>query len=257
MQIIKGQYPPVPSNRSEALRGLIDRMLTLNTDKRPSINDILATPVMKARITKFLSATLHHHEFSHTIIHGKPQNGQLVVQHPPANKAPREARVSSGGSAQGKGAARVGPSEAAAKVPDPVRRGPSPSGAPNGQAAAAAAAVAAAARQRSAEAAAAARAKAQQAAREREEAAAQAAAAAAARREDEGRRQRELAAVAAHREVERMKLEDQRKKIEEVGVLSCLCPCDIAMSIHDMVPQAKHAGYTGMRPAWLSCCAWA
>ena len=48
--------------------------------KRPSVNDILATPVMHSRIQKFLSATLHNHEFSHTIIHGKPKPGQLVVQ---------------------------------------------------------------------------------------------------------------------------------------------------------------------------------
>ena len=48
--------------------------------KRPSINEILATPVMKARIQKFLSSTIQDHEFSHTIIHGKPKPGHLVVQ---------------------------------------------------------------------------------------------------------------------------------------------------------------------------------
>lgn len=41
-------------------------------EKRPSINDILATPIVKARITKFLSATLQvscsiaMHQFSLT-----------------------------------------------------------------------------------------------------------------------------------------------------------------------------------------------
>jgi serine/threonine protein kinase len=58
LQIIKGQYTPVPATRSKELRDMIDRMLTLSWEKRPSINDILALPVMKQRITKFLSATL-------------------------------------------------------------------------------------------------------------------------------------------------------------------------------------------------------
>lgn len=59
VQIVKGTYTPVPATRSRELRDLIDRIFTLNWEKRPSINDILATPVVKARITKFLSATLH------------------------------------------------------------------------------------------------------------------------------------------------------------------------------------------------------
>lgn len=54
-----GSYPPVPATRSKDLRDLIDRMLTLDFNKRPSINDVLAAPVVKARIAKFLSATLH------------------------------------------------------------------------------------------------------------------------------------------------------------------------------------------------------
>ncbi|GIL80613.1 hypothetical protein Vretifemale_9758, partial [Volvox reticuliferus] len=78
-KIIKGSYTPMPSTRSRELRELCDRMLTLDWQKRPSINDILATPIMKARIQKFLSATLQAHEFSHTIIHGRPKPGQLVV----------------------------------------------------------------------------------------------------------------------------------------------------------------------------------
>lgn len=55
-------------------------MLTLDAAKRPSINDILATPLIKARISKFLSATLVNSEFSHTVIHGRPQPGKLVPE---------------------------------------------------------------------------------------------------------------------------------------------------------------------------------
>ena len=55
---MKGAYNPVPSTRSKELRDLIGRIFTLNWEKRPSINEILATPIVKARITKFLSATI-------------------------------------------------------------------------------------------------------------------------------------------------------------------------------------------------------
>ncbi len=123
-QIIKGSYPPMPATRSRELRELCDRMLTLDWNKRPSINEILATPLLKARIQKFLGATLQvpqkhfvgvqwlpqrvcsdstvrcpwvtptclptvqAHEFSHTIIHGRPKPGQLVVGAGPAPGAP-------------------------------------------------------------------------------------------------------------------------------------------------------------------------
>lgn len=56
---MRGAYNPLPTTRSKELRDLIDRMLTLDFNKRPTINDVLATPIVKARIQKFLSATLH------------------------------------------------------------------------------------------------------------------------------------------------------------------------------------------------------
>ncbi|GFR44775.1 hypothetical protein Agub_g6107 [Astrephomene gubernaculifera] len=98
-KIIKGSYPPMPPTRSRDLRELCDRMLTLDWQKRPSINDILATPVMKARIQKFLSSTLQAHEFSHTIIHGRPRPGQLVVGAPAPGGGPPAAAA--GGMAGG------------------------------------------------------------------------------------------------------------------------------------------------------------
>ncbi|KAG1653257.1 hypothetical protein FOA52_009202 [Chlamydomonas sp. UWO 241] len=78
-KIVTGRYNPLPSARSKDLRDLIARMLVIDQSKRASINDLLQTPFVKARIQKFLSATLHNNEFSHTIIHGRPQPGQLVV----------------------------------------------------------------------------------------------------------------------------------------------------------------------------------
>lgn len=40
----------------------MDRMLTLDANRRPSINDVLAAPLMKQRISKWLSATVHVRE---------------------------------------------------------------------------------------------------------------------------------------------------------------------------------------------------
>lgn len=57
-QIIRGAYPAPPATRSRELRDLIDSILVLDQAKRPGINQILAMPVMKARITKWLSSTL-------------------------------------------------------------------------------------------------------------------------------------------------------------------------------------------------------
>ena len=49
----------MPPARSKDLRELIEKMLTLDWQKRPGINDILATPIMKQRISKWLSHSLH------------------------------------------------------------------------------------------------------------------------------------------------------------------------------------------------------
>ncbi len=78
MQIIRGQYPPLSSRYSHELRSLIDKMITKDPEKRPSINQILAEPIIKNRIQNFLSATLRKDEFSHTIIHHKKRPEDLV-----------------------------------------------------------------------------------------------------------------------------------------------------------------------------------
>ncbi|GLC38425.1 hypothetical protein PLESTB_001579500 [Pleodorina starrii] len=270
-KIIKGSYTPMPATRSRELRELCDRMLTLDWQKRPSINDILATPIMKARIQKFLSATLQAHEFSHTIIHGRPRPGQLVVGPGPAAAAAAPAGGPAGGPAgpapskaapaappQPPAAAGAGARPSAAGPPGAARVGSAAAPArqsaaspnlmpPRGGAAAAAAAgpgagrglaaaaappgrpavaapvlggAGAAALKQAQDAAAAARAKAAEAAKQREEAmmalAAKRAADAEAnaKRELERAKARELAALGAQREIERLRLEEQRRKLE-------------------------------------------
>uniref|UniRef100_A0A061S4H1 non-specific serine/threonine protein kinase n=1 Tax=Tetraselmis sp. GSL018 TaxID=582737 RepID=A0A061S4H1_9CHLO len=82
-KIIRGQYPPLSSRYSQDLRSLIDRMITKDPSKRPTINQVLQEPIIKKRIHHHLSDTLRADEFSHTMIHGRPKPGQLV-----ANSAP-------------------------------------------------------------------------------------------------------------------------------------------------------------------------
>ncbi|KAJ9525273.1 hypothetical protein QJQ45_020808 [Haematococcus lacustris] len=283
-KIIKGQYTPIPATRSKELRDLIDRMLTVNWEKRPSVNDILAAPLMKARISKFLSATLHAsphqqdpyitlalnlepslqsntnrgplqsgvfaHEFSHTIIHGKPERGQLVVQPkgssgaglapaaaapppaaagPAAAGPPRPAQASArpaaapAGPAAGPAGAR-GPSPSALQAAAKVNGRPAPGGlqavqqqravaAGNAAAVPNPMAMAAAAAQRAQEAAAAAKMKMVAAAKEREDAAAAVAASVAAAR----KRADEEGQVRKQRELNAMaaQREVERLRLEE------------------------------------------
>lgn len=54
MKIIKGQYPPAPAHYSKELHELIRALLTVNPDKRPTVNQILAHPLIRARIEAFL-----------------------------------------------------------------------------------------------------------------------------------------------------------------------------------------------------------
>lgn len=89
-QIVRGAYNPLPTTRSKELRDLIDRMLTLDFNKRPSINDVLATPIVKARIHKFLSATLH---VSNALVCGKCQGGCQGVLFAPLATPNFKARI--------------------------------------------------------------------------------------------------------------------------------------------------------------------
>ena len=82
-KIVRGTYPPVNYKYSRGLRDLIGKMLQKNPFERPTIHDVLNAPVVKSRIGRFLSETVRAHEFSHTILHGRPGRGDLLVQAPP------------------------------------------------------------------------------------------------------------------------------------------------------------------------------
>lgn len=64
-KIIRGAYSPLPPSRSPELRGLIASLLVLDARKRPSINEVLAAPLLRARITRFLDQTLQVRSSAH------------------------------------------------------------------------------------------------------------------------------------------------------------------------------------------------
>eukprot|EP00741_Cyanophora_paradoxa_P002448 tig00000076_g2373.t1 len=68
-KIMYGTYAPIPAQYSSDMRDLIRVMLERDPAKRPSINDLLRTPVCAARIAQFMSDTLIRQEFSHTVLH--------------------------------------------------------------------------------------------------------------------------------------------------------------------------------------------
>lgn len=67
-KIVRGVYTPVSSVYSKDLRSLISMMLDVDSEKRPSINDILRMPYLKSRIRNFLSEMEYNSEFSSTIL---------------------------------------------------------------------------------------------------------------------------------------------------------------------------------------------
>ena len=71
LKIMKGQFTPLGPRFSAELRDLVNRMLSKDPKRRPSVNEILATPFIKKRIQTFLSEDLQAHEFSHTVLHGQ------------------------------------------------------------------------------------------------------------------------------------------------------------------------------------------
>jgi hypothetical protein len=63
-------------------------MLQTNPQRRFSIHQVLRQPIMKGRIQHFLSRSGLQQEFAHTVIHGRPSPGDLLVQPPPAPLKP-------------------------------------------------------------------------------------------------------------------------------------------------------------------------
>lgn len=57
MQICIGTFVPVKPPYSPELRTLVASMLRVDPTKRPTVNEILSTPLLQKRIAKYLSET--------------------------------------------------------------------------------------------------------------------------------------------------------------------------------------------------------
>lgn len=68
-KILKGKYPPLPKFYSDKIGALVDTLLTVDSWKRPNINQILKFPIISEKIGRFLKEDIFKDEFSHTIIH--------------------------------------------------------------------------------------------------------------------------------------------------------------------------------------------
>ncbi|CAD8068512.1 unnamed protein product [Paramecium sonneborni] len=62
LKILRGTYPPIPSQYSSELQSLIADMLIKDPSKRPSIKRILERDFLKQRIGNLLVSTLNRHE---------------------------------------------------------------------------------------------------------------------------------------------------------------------------------------------------
>ena len=69
LKIIRGNYNALPSHYTNNLKNLVISLLSVDTNKRPSINEILRLPILSSRIKNFLSELDFNAEFSHTILH--------------------------------------------------------------------------------------------------------------------------------------------------------------------------------------------
>jgi len=68
-KICNSHPPPPPAHYSRALRLLLAKMLDKDPTCRPSVNELLASPLIRNRISKYLSANALREEFSHTVLH--------------------------------------------------------------------------------------------------------------------------------------------------------------------------------------------
>jgi NIMA (never in mitosis gene a)-related kinase 1/4/5 len=68
LKILRGNYPPIPSNYSKELNEIIADMLIKDPAKRPSMRKILEKDFLARRITKLLTSTIAKNEFSNTFV---------------------------------------------------------------------------------------------------------------------------------------------------------------------------------------------
>ena len=58
LKIVQGRYSPIPAQYSRELKALTQSLLSVDPSRRPSINQILKTPIVRNRIENFLNNTI-------------------------------------------------------------------------------------------------------------------------------------------------------------------------------------------------------
>lgn len=86
VNICRGTYPPLPSQFSKDLKGLVSMQLTLDPNKRPTVGQMLKLPFITHRIRNVLTESVRFQEFSHTILH----NQNLFVANKPNDPRSRQ-----------------------------------------------------------------------------------------------------------------------------------------------------------------------
>ena len=80
IKINRGVYKAPPSTYSSDIRNLLKKCLTVNPDKRPSIDEILKLPLIKNRINNFLKEVQYDQDL-HTTIAKKYKEERMKLKH--------------------------------------------------------------------------------------------------------------------------------------------------------------------------------
>ena len=56
-KLVSDKHEPIPSNYSDDLRGLIDKLLEKDPTKRPSVREILKMPLIRQKALEFKEGT--------------------------------------------------------------------------------------------------------------------------------------------------------------------------------------------------------
>lgn len=68
LKIMRGNYSPLPSGFSKDICDLVHKLLSVDPNKRPKVDEIIEMPLIKNRIKSFLKEVGHNPDFSKTIV---------------------------------------------------------------------------------------------------------------------------------------------------------------------------------------------
>ena len=80
VKIMRGNYIPPPTIYTKDLRELVAKCLTLDAKMRPTIDEILKTPLIQNRIRSFLDEVQYNKEFSKTITKKYKEKEKTVIK---------------------------------------------------------------------------------------------------------------------------------------------------------------------------------